>query len=149
MKMKVQKENNRFNAEIVLKVSSGEVCEVLRRRMVKVCCIQEVRWKGDGSRALQGCKLIWKGNSEETAGVGVLVASELVDRIIRVERISDRVIAVDLVIGEQIVKVVSCYASQTGRSQIEKEEFWRQVKGVIMNHHHHPFASCEARPFPS
>ena len=39
--------------------------------------------------------------------------------------------AVDLVIGEQIVKVVSCYAPQAGRSQIEKEEFWRQVEGVI------------------
>ena len=29
--------------------------------------------------------------------------------------------------------MVSCYAPQTGRSQIEKEEFWRQVEGVIMN----------------
>ena len=48
----------------------------------------------------QGYKLIWKGNSGGTAGVGVLVASELADRIIRVERISDRVIAVSLVIGE-------------------------------------------------
>ena len=76
---------------------------------------------------------MWKGNSEGTEGVGVLVASELEDRIIRVERISDRVITVDLVIGEQIVKVVSCYAPQVGRSQIEKEEFWRQVEGVIMN----------------
>ena len=90
----------------------------MRRRKVKVCCIQEVRWKGEGSRALQGYKLIWKGNSEGTAGVGVLVASELVDRIIGVERISDRVI------GEQIAKVVSCYAPQAGRSQIEKDEFW-------------------------
>ena len=146
MKMKVQKEIKRFSAETVvanyrfgnwnigtLKGRSGEVCEVLCRRKVKVCCIQEVRWKGEGSRALQGYKLIWKGNSEGTAGVGVLVASELADRIIKVERISDRVIAVDLVIGEQIVKVVSCYAPQTGRSQIEKEEFWRQVEGVIMN----------------
>ena len=43
------------------------------------------------------------------------------------------VIAVDLVIGEQIIKVVSCYAPQAGRSQIEKVEFWRQVEGVIMN----------------
>ena len=107
--------------------------EVLCSRKVKVCCIQEVRWKGEGSKALQGYKFIWKGNSEGTAGVGVLVASELADRIIRVERINDRVIAVDLVIGEQIVKVVSCYAPQSGRSQIEKEEFWRQVEEVIMN----------------
>ena len=105
LKIKVQKENKRFNVETVVanyrfgtwnigtvKGKSGEVCEVLRRRRkVKVCCIQEVRWKGEGSRALQGYKLIWKGNSEETAGVvGVLVASELADRIIRVERISDR-----------------------------------------------------------
>ena len=111
-----EKENDRFNAEIVvanyrfgtwnigtLKGKSSEVCEVLRRRKVKVCCIQEVRLKGEGSRALQGYKLIWKGNSEGTAGVGVLVASELADRIIRVERISDRVIAVDLVIDKFVV----------------------------------------------
>ena len=116
-----------------LKDRSGKVYEVLWRRKVKVYCIQEIRWKGEGSRALQGYKLIWKGNSEGTAGVRILVASELVDRIIRVERISDRVIAVDLVIGEQIVKMVSCYAPQTGRSQIEKHEFWRQVERVIMN----------------
>ena len=63
----------------------------------------------------------------------MLVASELADRIIRVERISGRVNAADLVIGEHIVKVVSCYVPQAGRSQIEKEEFWGQVEEVIMN----------------
>ena len=69
--MKVKKENKRFFAETVvanyhfgtwnigtLKGKSGEVCEVLCRRKVKVCCIHEVRWKGEGSRALQGYKLI-------------------------------------------------------------------------------------------
>ena len=72
--MKVKKENNRFNMETVianycfgtwdigtLKGRSGEVCEVLWRRKVQVCCIQEIRWKDEGSRALQGYKLIWKG----------------------------------------------------------------------------------------
>ena len=29
--------------------------------------------------------------------------------------------------------MVSCYASQAGRSQMEKDKFWRQVEGVIMN----------------
>ena len=29
--------------------------------------------------------------------------------------------------------MVSCYAPQAGRSQIEKDEFWRQVEGVTMN----------------
>ena len=27
-----------------------EVCEELRKRKVDVCCIQEVRWKGQGAR---------------------------------------------------------------------------------------------------
>ena len=62
----MKKENNRFNAEIVvahyrfgtwnigtLKAKSGEFCEVLCRRKVKVCCIQEARWKGEGSRGMQ------------------------------------------------------------------------------------------------
>ena len=53
---------------------------------LRFACIQEVRWKGEGSTALQGYKLIWKENSEGTAGVGVLVASELADRVIRVEK---------------------------------------------------------------
>ena len=27
-----------------------EVCEELRKRKVDVCCLQEVRWKGEGTR---------------------------------------------------------------------------------------------------
>ena len=28
----------------------GEVCEELRKRMIDVCCLQEVRWGGLGAR---------------------------------------------------------------------------------------------------
>ena len=28
----------------------GEVCEELRKRMIDVCCLQEVRWRGHGAR---------------------------------------------------------------------------------------------------
>ena len=30
----------------------GEVCEELRKRMIDVCCLQEVRWRGQGARML-------------------------------------------------------------------------------------------------
>ena len=142
MKMKIKKEYNRFNVETVvanyhfvtwnigtLKGRSGEVCEVLHRKKVEVCCIQEVRWKGEGSRALQGYKLIWKGNSKGIAGVIVLVASELVDRIIRVERNSDRVIAVDLVIGQHLctysIRCIQCIQWVHAR--------YSRVKGSLKN----------------
>ena len=28
----------------------GDVCEELRKRMIDVCCLQEVRWRGHGAR---------------------------------------------------------------------------------------------------
>ena len=30
----------------------GEVCEEVRKRMIDVCCLLEVRWRGQGSRML-------------------------------------------------------------------------------------------------
>ena len=30
----------------------GDVCEDLRRRMINVCCLQEVRWRGQCARML-------------------------------------------------------------------------------------------------
>ena len=30
----------------------GEVCEELRKRMIDVCCLWEVRWRGQGSMML-------------------------------------------------------------------------------------------------
>ena len=30
----------------------GEVCEELRKRMIDVCCLQEVRWRVQGARML-------------------------------------------------------------------------------------------------
>ena len=30
----------------------GEVCEELRKRMIDVCCLQEVRLRGHGARML-------------------------------------------------------------------------------------------------
>ena len=54
-----------------------EVCEGQRKRRVDVCCMQEVRWKGQrvcfvgtlGGR----CKLWWSGNDAGFGGVGILV----------------------------------------------------------------------------
>ena len=32
-----------------------EVCDELRKRKMNVCCLQEVRWRGQGS-TVYGCK---------------------------------------------------------------------------------------------
>ena len=58
-----------------------EVCEEVRKRKVDVCCIQEVRWKGQGTRFVgtlgRRYKLWWSGNDAGFGGVGILVKEEI------------------------------------------------------------------------
>ena len=53
------------------------MCEQLRKREVDMCCIQEVRLRGQGARFI-GCidrkyKLWWSGSNDGIGGVGILV----------------------------------------------------------------------------
>jgi hypothetical protein len=56
-----------------LRKRSGEVVEMVERRCLDFCCLQETRWRGAGARIFGKYKLLWSGCSEGTAGVGVLV----------------------------------------------------------------------------
>ena len=51
--------------------------EELRKRMMDVRCLQEVRWRGQGTQVLgvkvRRYKLWWSVNSDGTGDVGVLV----------------------------------------------------------------------------
>ena len=51
----------------------GDVCEELRKRMIYVCCLLEVRWRGQGTRMLgmkgRGYKLWWSGRGDGVCGV--------------------------------------------------------------------------------
>ena len=53
----------------------GEVCKELRNRMLYVCCLQEVRWIGQGARMLRmkgrRYKMWWSGKWD--GGVGVIM----------------------------------------------------------------------------
>ena len=47
----------------------GEACEELSKRMIDVCCLQEVRWRGQGARMLgmygRRYELWWSGKEME------------------------------------------------------------------------------------
>ena len=51
--------------------------EELRKQLVDVCYLQEVRWRGKGARffGVKGrrYKLWWRGIDDKTGGVGILV----------------------------------------------------------------------------
>ena len=73
--------------------SSREVKEMLARRKVDICCVQEVQYKGEGCKMF-GCgekryKFWWSGEQKKAGGVGVLVQGYLMEDVIQIERISE------------------------------------------------------------
>ena len=98
----------------------GRVCEVvetLSRRKVYVCCIQETRYRGGNCRTIKGkdtrYKLYWSGNDKGTAGVEVFVAEEWIEKVFEVQRVSDRIILVKLIVGPACGYLLSVYAPQS------------------------------------
>ena len=96
------------------------MCDELWMRNVDLRCLQEVRWRGCGSRlaGLQGrrCELWWSRNQEGDGGVGVLVKEELCDKVVEVRRVDDRVISLAIVFEGEVVRVVCACAPQSGKS---------------------------------
>ena len=71
-----------------MKGRSGEVADMVARRRLDFCCLQETRWKAGSARSLgkEGAmyKFLWAGCEEELAGVGILVAEKWIDQVIEV-----------------------------------------------------------------
>ena len=80
---------------------SGEMVDALHRRNIDFCCAQETRWKCKSARMLDAIgrryKFFWQGCNKGTAGVGEFIAERWIERIMYVK----------LVIGKQIVNIVS------------------------------------------
>ena len=69
-------------------------------------------------------KFFWQGCNKGTAGVGVFITERWIDSVVDVVRVNKRIMYVKLVIGKQIVNVVSAYAPQVGLSAEKNDDFW-------------------------
>ena len=56
--------------------------------------------------------------------MGVIAAKWLIGKVVRVERFNDRVMKVNIVLGDVVREFVNCYSLQAGRSVNEKEVFY-------------------------
>jgi exonuclease III len=114
---------------------SGEVVEMVGRRKLDFCCVQESRWKGEGARVLGGSgkryKFFWKGSDKGIGGVGIFVAEQYIDKVLEVRRVCDRMIVLKVLIGQAVMNVISCYAPQSGRPIEEKNEFWSLLDETV------------------
>ena len=112
-----------------------EIVDVMERRKIKVMCVQETKWKGERAKILgNGYKLYYCGVNQRRNGVGIIVEESLTRNIIKVDRVSDRLICVKVVLGKNIVSFVSGYAPQQGCQEEEKEAYrelmWEYLRNI-------------------
>ena len=94
-----------------LKGKGDEVVKLLSRRRLDFCCVQETKWE-TLVKIIDGKNLRYKyfgsGLGNKFYGVGILLSEKWWENVYEVTRVSDRIIAIRLVIGK---KVFAIYAS--------------------------------------
>ena len=90
-----------------------EVYEQLKERILDVCCLQEVRWRGQEAQFVgikcRSYKLWWSGNNNGIGGSGISVKEELCKKVVEVHRRCDRVMSRMLVFKEEVMRVICAY----------------------------------------
>ena len=106
-----------------------EVVEMMKRRKMEVLCVQGTKWRGDRARKMaEGYKVMHAGGDGRSNGVGIIVNVEISKEVVRVERWQGRIIAVWMMIRQQMVCAICVYGPQTGRTEAEKEAFREEVE---------------------
>ena len=109
----------------------GEVIDMIKRRGIDICCLQETRWTGIGEKEIGGYKFIYMGGTKGVSGVGVVVSPEWESNIVNMTRVSARIMMIQFTVGKSVLKVIACYAPQQGLKMPEKVEFYDSLDSVI------------------
>ena len=115
---------------------SREISAIMVDRGIDILCLQETRWTGGKSKGKarnigDGCKLYYSGGNRPRNGVGICLNSYWQDKVIDVQRKSDRIIWMKLVTPGKNFNIISAYAPQQGCDQEEKTAFWNQLEEVL------------------
>ena len=99
---------------------------MLTRRKVDICCVQETQYKGMGCKVFgegeEGYKFLWMGRMIR-GGVGILIREELEKEIVKVKKITTRIIKIKLALERNLMHVISAYAPQGGKCKRKKRSF--------------------------
>ena len=74
-----------------------ELADMMDRRNVDILCLQETKWKENKARNIGvGCKLFYNGAGGRRNGIGKVMREELVESVLKVKKVSDRLMAMQL-----------------------------------------------------
>ena len=87
-----------------------ELAEMMKQRNVDILCLQETKWIGNKARNIGGgCKLFYNEADRRRNGIGIVVREELVESVLEVKRVLERLMAMKLDVKRSILIVVSAY----------------------------------------
>ena len=70
-------------------------------------------------------------HSNKRNGAGIVLRKDLVDRMVEVERTSDRLISMKLKVDGMLIDIVSAYEPQVECDEEDKEAFWADPEEVV------------------
>ena len=116
---------------VTMRGRSNDIVEMMSRRLIDICCVQESSWWGESAQKMSGRnsynQFSQKGNDSGCGGVGVLVAGKWIDNVTSVVRHSTRLIMLQLLCGKPTINFVCVYAPQPGLYPEEKDNFYEQL----------------------
>ena len=68
---------------------------------------------------------------EEKNAIEIVVRKELAESVLKVKRVSDRLMAMKLEVNGSILNIVSANAPQVNNSIKKKNDFWEDLGGLI------------------
>ncbi|ESO12190.1 hypothetical protein HELRODRAFT_63375, partial [Helobdella robusta] len=107
---------------------SMKIVDMLERRRVDICFLQETRWKSNGVSLIGSYKLFWNGQKTAQNGVGIYILDSLAQNVLEVVRISSPLMLIKLRMGKQVFS--SC-APQTGEFKNAKNDFWKTLSDAV------------------
>ena len=69
----------------------------------------------------------YHGQDGTKNGVGIVLCEDLKYIVLAAERPSDRLMRMKLEIEGEVWNIISCYESQTGCTEYEKDQFWETI----------------------
>ncbi|XP_074327662.1 uncharacterized protein LOC141665577 [Apium graveolens] len=91
-----------------------ELVDMLKKIKVDVVRIQETKWKGGSTKEANGFKLWYSGVGNTRNGVGIMISTLMKKNVVEVNRVSDRIMKIKLVVNEEVVNISDGYVGIHG-----------------------------------
>ena len=75
--------------------------------------------------------MYYYGENRRRNGIGIIIEESLINNVIKVDRVNDRLMSIKITLGKTIMNIVSSYAPQQV-SQEEEKEAYRELIGSTL-----------------